>query len=98
MPTWVPGCFEYDLSRSPLDVRQAAFAEASQWRRIPSMKTKRSNTAMNFLSSSRSVWITGGRKESRLFLDTTELLTKQSDGKWKFEDGPKLSAPVAGHW
>merc|ERR1712106_210599 len=90
-------CFEYDLSKSPLDVRQAAFAEAGQWSRIPSMNTKRSNTAVNFLSSSRSVWITGGRKESRLVLDTTELLTKQSNGEWKFEEGPKLSRPVAGH-
>ena len=90
-------CFEFDLSGSAFDLREAAFTEAGQWTKIPSLGTKRGNAAINFLPSSEAVWITGGRKAKRLVLDSTEIITKQADGKWQFKEGPTLSQPVAGH-
>eukprot|EP00092_Neocalanus_flemingeri_P094841 GFUD01120628.1.p1 GENE.GFUD01120628.1~~GFUD01120628.1.p1 ORF type:complete len:755 (-),score=146.20 GFUD01120628.1:34-2277(-) len=90
-------CFEFDLSETAFDVREAAFSTPGKWNSIPSLGTKRGNAAISYLPSMGAAWITGGRKATRIVLDSTEMLAKQGNGKWEVTEGPVLSQPVGGH-
>ena len=91
-------CFEYIIENTN-DIREASFAEPSEWKETVQLGRPRANSAITFLpEASCNVWITGGRSSKRVVLDTTEILEKNTlTNGWTVTEGPKLMTPSASH-